>query len=185
MKTFISLAIVTVFALITLWLQDAFKDSPLITPVKQKNFPDYFMDDFSVQQMDKDGVPAYVLRAAKLQHFSGSDNSEITAPHIEIHDLRGNWSVVADRATVFGDSDIIHLHDKVRIHRESTPNQTALVIETDFLQIDARKKIAETDRPARITTSTMELSTLGMAFDGNRDILKLNSTVRGTYAPVK
>ena len=59
MKTFISLSIVIVFALITLWLQNAFKDSPLITAQKQKHFPDYFMEGFSVQQMDENGVPAY------------------------------------------------------------------------------------------------------------------------------
>ena len=35
MKAFISLSIVIVFALITLWLQNAFKDSPLITTQKQ------------------------------------------------------------------------------------------------------------------------------------------------------
>ena len=185
MKAFISLSIVIVFALITLWLQNAFKDSPLITAQKQKHFPDYFMDGFSVQQMDKNGVPAYELHAVKLQHYSDSDSSEVTLPRIEIHDQRGNWSVVAERAVVYGDTDIIHLYDQVKIRRESTPQQTALLIETSYLKIDPHKKLAETDQPAHISTDALELNSLGMAFDGKRDILKLTSNVRGTHAPVK
>ena len=185
MKTFISLSIVMVFALLTLWLQNAFKDTTLMPVAKQKHFPDYFMDGFSVQQMDKDGEPAYVLTADRLQHFSDSDNSEVQLPRIEIHDLRGNWSVVAKRAVVYGGSDIIQLYEQVKIRRQGTPQQPTLAIDTSYLKIDPNKKLAETTQPTHITSGTLVLDSQGMVFDSNRDILKLTSNVRGSYAPVK
>ncbi|MBI3186844.1 MAG: LPS export ABC transporter periplasmic protein LptC [Gammaproteobacteria bacterium] len=185
MKTFISLSIVIVFALITLWLQDAFKETTLVPEQKQKHFPDYFMDGFAVTQMNKQGLPAYVFRADRLQHYSDNNSSEITAPHIEIHDERGNWSIVAERAVVYGETDIIHLYDQVKIRREQTPQQEGLAIDTSYLKIDTRKKIAETDHLAHVSTSTLELDTNGMVFDSTRDILKLTSNVRGIYAPPK
>lgn len=185
MKTFISLSIVIVFALITLWLQDAFKETPLVPEQKQKHFPDYFMDGFAVTQMNEQGLPAYVFRAERLQHYSDNNSSEITAPHIEIHDQRGNWSIVAARAIVFGETDIIHLYDQVEIRREKTPQQDGLAIDTSYLKVDTRKKIAETDRNAHISTGALKLESRGMMFDSTRDILKLTSSVKGSYAPSK
>jgi len=185
MKTFISLSIVIVFALITLWLQDAFKETPLVPKTKQKHFPDYFMEDFSVTQLNEQGIPAYVLRAARVQHYSDNNSSEITAPHVEMHDQQGNWSIVAERAVIFGNTDIIHLYDQVKIRREKSAQREELTIDTSYLEIDTQKKIAETDRPAHISTGSMELDSQGMVFDGTRDILKLTSNVRGTHVPPK
>jgi len=185
MKTFLSLSVVIFFALITLWLQDAFKETPLVPEQKPKHFPDYFMEDFSVTQMNEQGIPAYVFQAKRLQHYSDNNTSEVTAPHIEIHDQRGNWSIVADRAVVFGNTDIIHLYDQVKIRREKTPQQTGLAIDTSYLQIDTQNKIAETDKPAHISTGTLELDTRGMVFDSTQDILKLTSNVRGTHVQPK
>jgi lipopolysaccharide export system protein LptC len=185
MKTFISLSVVIVFALITLWLQDAFKETPLVQKVKQKHFPDYFMDEFSVTQLDEAGLPTYVMHAAKLQHYSDNNSSEITTPLIEMHDPRGNWTVAAERAVVFGETDIIHLYDQVKIRREKSPQQAGLTIDTNYLKIDARNKIAETDQPAQIRTDTMQIDSRGMVFDSSRDILKLTANVRGMYVPQK
>lgn len=185
MKTFISLSVVIFFALITLWLQDAFKETPLAPKIKQKHFPDYFMEDFSVTQMNEQGVPAYVLRAARVQHYSDDNSSEIIAPHVEMRDPQGDWSVAAGRAVVFGDTDIIHLYDQVKIRREKSAQRDELAIDTSYLKIDAQKKLAETDQPAHISTSSMELDSQGMVFDGARDILKLTSSVRGTHVPSK
>lgn len=185
MKTFTSLSVVIVFALITLWLQDAFKETPLLIKTKRQHFPDYFMNEFSATQMNEQGQPGYIFRAAKLQHYADDNSSEITLPHIEIHDTRGDWSITAERAVVIGETDIIHLYDQVKILREKTPQQGELAIDTSYLKIDPGKKIAMTDRPARISTGHMQLDSQGMEFDSTRDILKLSARVKGIYAPPK
>ncbi|MDQ1363658.1 MAG: lipopolysaccharide export system protein LptC [Pseudomonadota bacterium] len=185
MKAFASLSIVIVLALFTLWLQDAFRETPLVPGARQKHFPDYFMEDFSLTQMNEQGLPAYVLRASRLQHYSDNNSSEITAPFIEIHDRQGDWSVTARRAVVYGETDIIHFYDDVKIRREKTPQREELAIDTSYLKIDAPKKIAETDQPTHIRSGRLELDTRGMLFDNSRDILKLTSSVKGHYAPSK
>lgn len=185
MKTFASLSVVIVFALITLWLQDAFKETPLAIKAKQKHFPDYFMNEFSTTQMNEQGQPAYIFRAVKLEHFSDDNSSEVTLPHIEVHDPRGNWTVDAERAIVVGETDIIHLYDQVKIRREKSAQQGELTIDTSYLKINTQKKIAETDRSAHINTEQLQLDTQGMVFDSTRDILKLSANVKAIYAPQK
>jgi lipopolysaccharide export system protein LptC len=185
MKTFISLSIVILIALVSLWLQDYFQESPIIAPRKQEQFPDYFMDNFSITKMNPAGTTSYVMRAEKLEHFAGDNSTEIREPRVEFHDAGLIWTISARRARIEGDSDIIHLHDEVQIRRAGDSPRKHLAIDTSYLKVDPDNKIAETDQPAHIVAEGLDLNSHGMMFDGSRDILKLMSNVRGVYAPVK
>ena len=181
MRTSISLIIVLILALLSLWLQEAFKEVPIITPKKDEHFPDYFMENFSVTSMNAAGTPDYILHASKMNHYADDDSSELVNPLIEFKQNQGDWTVSASRAVYMRHQNLIHLYDKVQIRRLASDRHEPLSIDTDYLRIDTENQVAETDLLAHIKTIELNLDTKGMVFDNRKGILKLLSDVRGTY----
>jgi lipopolysaccharide export system protein LptC len=183
MKTFITILVVVTLALLSIWLQDLFKETPIIRVEKDKHFPDYFLENFNIVSLDENGQPAYMVTASRLDHYADDDSAELQHPLIEFVGDGNDWSISAQRAIIAADKTIIHLYDQVEVKRIGNAQQRDLNIATDYLKIHTDSKIAETDRPARIRTSDLELDTIGMVFDNSQGILKLMSQVKGTYEP--
>lgn len=183
MKTFISLMIVVALALFSLWLQDLFKETPIVRLKKDEHFPDYFLENFTITRMNEDGQPAYILEADRLEHFADDDTADLLRPVIEFRGNADDWTISARRATIMPNRTVIHLYDNVKVRRQNPNNRRPLSIDTDYLKINTESKIAETDRPAHLKMDNMELDTIGMVFDNSQGILKLNSDVKGSYAP--
>lgn len=181
MRTSISLIIVLILALLSLWLQEAFKEVPIITTKKDEHFPDYFMENFSITSMNAEGNPDYILHASKMNHFADDDSSELIQPLIEFRQNQGDWTVSAQRAVYLRQQSLIHLYDKVQIRRLGSGKSEPLSIDTDYLKIDTENQVAETDILAHIKTTELALDTKGMVFDNRKGILELLSEVRGTY----
>ncbi len=185
MKTFISLIIVFLIAVFSFWLQDIFKEAPIIKTKEDAHFPDYFMENFTITSMNENGQPAYILNAKRMEHFSDDDSAEFENPYIEFKDSNGNWSISAKRAHIVGDKNIIHLYNEVKVRRSISDTRGPLDIDTDYLKINTESEIAETHKLAHLKTKDVELDTLGMVFDNKQGILKLMSQVKGSYAPAK
>ncbi len=185
MRKTVSLIIISLIALVSWWFQDIWKEAPIVQIQKDKHFPDYFMENFILTNMDEHGSPAYILKAQKLLHYADDDSSELTQPSIEFFNTKGNWIISAERAQLLSDKQLIHLHNKVRLQRASSSQQPALSIDTDYLLIHTDQELAETDQPTRILSQGLELTSLGMVFDNRQGILKLLSNVKGTYEPVR
>jgi lipopolysaccharide export system protein LptC len=185
MKAHISLIIVLALALLSWWFQDFLQDTPIITVKKDEHFPDYFMENFTVTSMNDQGQPAYILQAKKMEHFADDDSTDIYQPLIQFKDANGDWSISAQKAQILKDKNIIHLYQKVKVHRLQSKTRTPLSIETRYLSINTETKIAETDELAHLKTQNLELDTRGMVFDNKQGILKLKSSIKGTYEPAR
>ena len=185
MRTTTSLIIVLILALLSWWLQDFWQETPIIKARKDEHFPDYFMENFTITNMNKQGQADYILTAKRLEHFADDNSTEITQPHILFKDIDGDWSISAQLAHIQTDNNIIHLYNNVNIIRAPSNRQQALSITTEYLKVYTDNKIAETDKLAHIKTQQLELDTTGMVFDNNKGILKLLSEVKGTYETVQ
>lgn len=181
MRTTTGLIIFFVLALLSWWLQDLWQETPIVKTIKDQHFPDYFMENFTITNMNKKGQPDYILSASRLEHFADDDSTEIMQPHIVFKETEGDWSISASRAQILQKDKTIHLYDSVNINREASPERPPLTITTDYLKVDTDNKLAETDRLAHIQSQQLELKTMGMVFDGNKGILKLLSQVKGRY----
>ena len=185
MKTFISLIVVLALALLSLWLQDIFQQTPIVKTTKDEHFPDYFMENFRITNMNNEGQPDYILKAERMLHYADDGSTEVSKLHIEFIEQNGNWTIAADRALLQKDSNIIHLYDQVKVRRSGSDSRDPLSIDTEYLKIHTENKVAETDQLAHLKTQDFELDTQGMVFDNRQGILKLISSVKGRYAPVK
>ena len=181
MRTTTSLIIVLTLALASWWLKDFWQETPIVKTIKNEHFPDYFMENFTITNMNRQGNPDYILSASRLEHFADDDSTEIIKPHIVFKEDKGDWSISAQRARILKKTNIIHLYDDVQIVRVESAEQLPLTIKTDYLKVQPGHKIAETDRLAYIKTRQLELKTTGMIFDTNKGILKLLSNVKGSY----
>lgn len=175
------LAILIIVAIFALWLQEDVKKAPDIDSQTSTRFPDYFMENFSITSMNEAGAPAYTLKAKKMLHYSDEDYSELENPQMIFSDTNSHFTIHASSAKFQQSNNLIHLHDNVIIQRGASKNQSELSIYTDYLKIDTKTRIAETDQPARVKTDKAELNTRGLIFDNMQGILKLKSQVKGIY----
>ena len=185
MKTYISLAIVVALALLSWWFQDFLQDTPIIAEKKDTHFPDFFMQNFTTTTMNEQGQPTYILQARKLEHFADDDSTDIYQPLIQFKETDGDWSITAQKAQISTNKKIIHLYQKVKVFRSSSPTRSALSIETDYLKINTETQVAETEERAHLKTQNFELDTQGMVFDNKKGILKLKSNIKGMHEPAQ
>ncbi|MDH5472655.1 MAG: LPS export ABC transporter periplasmic protein LptC, partial [Gammaproteobacteria bacterium] len=120
MRTTTSLFIVLVLALLSWWLQDLWQETPIVHTIKEEHFPDYFMENFTITTMNKQGQPSYILTAKRLDHFADDDTTEIIQPHILFKETKGDWSISAQRAHILTNNNIVHLYNNVNITRQPT-----------------------------------------------------------------
>lgn len=182
MKRTLTLFAVLLIAALSLWLNEYFKQRPEIHAPLGENFSDYFMDNFTLTSMDKNGQPAYTLQASKLRHFANDDSLEILGPEIHFHSQKGQWQVNADKAIIEKGRTRMHLHQHVVLQRQPADSHTTdLQISTSYLQIDTQARIASTDKPARVTGPQLTLDTDGLRYEQKTGKLELLSNVRGVY----
>ena len=80
MRTYITLIVFISIAIISFWLrQDLVKDTEKDKQVNT-HFPDYFMENFTITNMNKQGQIEYELEATKMIHFDDDDSAELTQP---------------------------------------------------------------------------------------------------------
>jgi len=181
MRTYIFLAILIIIAIFSLWLQEDIKKKPPQDTQQSTHFPDYFMEDFSIINLNKQGQPEYTLKASKMLHYADDNTAELETPHIEFTQAESKFSIQAKRATYLQNKNIIHLYEQVIIHRAPSSKHNELSIHTDYLKIDTQSRIAETDQLARVKTAEAELTTHGLIFNNIQGTLKLQSQVKGVY----
>ena len=185
MRTYITLAIFIMIAIGSFWLLQEQTQDAIISKQADNHFPDYFMENFSITNMNKQGQSEYILTATKMQHYADDDSAELEQPFLKIKQDGNEITLSANRATFLKQENIIHLHDKVIIHRAPSKNQSELSIYTDYLKIDTKTHIGETNLAAQVKTPEAEINTIGLLLDNKQGIVKLQSQVKGTYEATK
>jgi lipopolysaccharide export system protein LptC len=193
MRTYITLVIVIVIGIISLWLQEDSQQTPDVSVESEKPLADSFMRDFIVTQMNPQGQTEHVLKARKMLHYKQDNLAELEQPVILFRQQDKLFSVQADRAIYYQDQNRVQLYDNVILKRDAgLPDDQALTalpdnlqnelsIFTDYLTINTETQRAETDQAARLKTADAELQSIGLLIDNKQGIVKLKSQVKGRY----
>ena len=181
MRTYITLVLVIIIGIFSLWFQEDGKQQLKDIVLPSERLPDYFMENFSVTHLDDSGQASYVLTAAKMFHFADNDSAELEKPVIKFTQNNESYTLQATRAIYQKNENLVHLHDNVIIHRASAKQENELFIYTDFLKIDTISKVAENDHPSRIKTTYAEFKSKGLLLDNSQAKLILKSQVKGVY----
>ncbi len=156
---------------------------------------------------DEDDLPyeplhqGYYLKQARILG-TGEDGSllyEIEADHaeqqeddsIEFNEVRIRyspesgvpWVVNADQATLQDGSPTIILRGHVQIVNDGGSAEHDTEIRTQYLELDAKEYIAETDQRVQIRFGSRSVTATGMLASLNDDKIALKSNIRGKIAP--
>ena len=181
MRTYITLVLVIIIGILSLWFQEDGKQQLKDITQPGERLPDYFMENFSITNMDDTGQINYLLNAAKMFHFADDDSAELEQPLIKLIQNGESVSLQATRAVFQKNKNTVHLYDDVIIHRQSVQQSDELFIYTDYLKIDTLSKVAENTHPSRVKTAQAELNTIGILIDNIQGKLILKSQVKGVY----
>lgn len=176
------LTLLAALAALTLWLSYAIQLPEEDPDGKRRHDPDYFIEDFSLRKLDPQGILHYSLTARKMLHFPDDDSTVTTQTKlVYTRPNRPTMTITADRATANSDASQVHLYDHVRIHREATATQEALIGTAPDLLLLPDEERARTSSPVQITQGHSRLDGTGMELDNAARTFHLQARVTGQF----
>jgi lipopolysaccharide export system protein LptC len=166
-------------ALLGLWSTFKSGKDDQMEEERNTHFVDAFIRNFTMTQMNADGVPAYVLKASYLEHFNDTEESVISKPQFNISNAEANWKISALQGNIDRDGTWLVLDDNVVMQQTDTPSPIRL--ETSRLRINTTTLSAMTRRTVKIHRDNQQITSRGMVYDNRKGTLEFDSDVRGTY----
>ena len=183
MAALISLLLLTVLAGLTYYLAEiASRDQPTIPIDKTKHEPDYFMSNFTLIKLNKEGKPAFRLLAEGMQHFPDDDTNDFMKPSlVSLDPSKPKVTISSERGKARNRGDIIELDEKVVVVRAAAPNTAQLRVDTEYLKIDTNNEFATTSLAVKITQGQSLVTGVGMDFDNLKSTIALHANVKSTW----
>ncbi len=167
----------------TYWLNQQALPGSAKTENKRHD-PDAIMENFSATTLNDQGVPDFVMVAAKLMHYPDDDSTTVDEPHITLLSPgKPAIQVTAEHGTISSKGDNVFLSDNVKVLREASAQQDQLTLQTEYLHIVPDQDLATTDRAVTIFDGHNIVHAVGMELDSKTRILKLLSQVRSEHVP--
>ena len=143
----------------------------------------YYLKHARILGTGEDGSLLYEIDSEHAEQQE-DDSIEFTVVRIRYSPDSGvPWVVNADEATLRDGSPTITLRGHVRIVNDGAANDNITEIRTQYLELDAKQFIAETDQRVQIRIGERSLTATGMLASLYDDRIELKSNVRGKIAP--
>ncbi|MDP2828560.1 MAG: LPS export ABC transporter periplasmic protein LptC [Sulfuricellaceae bacterium] len=183
LTTWFPVVLMTMLAMLTFWLDQTVQDPQSQRGQNTRHAQDYWIENFSAQQLGEDGLPLNMLTAAKMMHFPDNDTSELINPRfVSLDKSRPAVEIKARQGLLTGRGEKIVFSDNVEVRREAQKDSSWLTLSTDFLQVEPDNQFAKTHRPVTIRTPSTVITATGMEMNNKSQVLKLLSSVKGQYA---
>ena len=140
---------------------------------------------------DSQGNINYTLQAERQVHYN-DDSTELEKPFIRLYqDGDSRWNIVANsgrisaaETTADGALEKIELLGDVQVYSlDKFGNKT--LMSTEFLTLNPKSEILETDQPVSVVTSALQLSSIGMIAKLRTDEITFLREIRGRYEKAK
>lgn len=166
----------------TYWLSQQVLPLPPSPDYKARHDPDYIVNNFSAETLGAQGAPRFLISAQKMEHYPDDDTTlleqpRLTRPYVD----RPPIHITASQGEVSHNGDEVFLHDEVRIVRDASATQGAMMITTSYLHVIPDDEQADTDRPITMTEARGTISAVGMRLDSKARVIKLLAQVRSQY----
>jgi lipopolysaccharide export system protein LptC len=175
------LVLMLALALLSFWLERTARQAPAAS-TPQRHDPDYSVEQFSITDFSRAGVPASTLSAAKMVHYPDDDTTALVAPRlVQSSPDQPRLVLSADRGMLSRDGDEVFLHDNVVLLREALAESAPSRMQSSFLHVMRTRSLVRTDREVRISERGRTLVGLGMEYDNGSRQLTLQAQVRGSF----
>lgn len=173
-------------AAVTVWLDRQVQPPEPAGNSKARHDPDYIVNNFTVTRIGPDGIVRYKLTARRMEHYPDNDTTFLDAPKlVNFRNASVTVTATAKTATLSSNGENAYLEEDVRLVRSAYGNRSALTVQTTWLHVIPDYGIAKTDRPVRIQDATTVITSNGLEFNNDTQIIKFLSMVRGRYEKPK
>jgi len=143
----------------------------------------YYLKQARILGTGEDGSLLYEIEADHAEQQE-DDSVEFNEVRIRYSPESGvPWVVNADQATLRDGSPTIILRGHVQIVNDGRSAEHDTEIRTQYLELDAKEYIAETDERVQIRFGSRSVTATGMLASLNDDKIALKSNIRGKIAP--
>jgi len=143
----------------------------------------YYLKQARILGTGEDGSLLYEIEADHAEQQE-DDSIEFNEVRIRYSPESGvPWVVNADEATLRDGSPTIILRGHVQIVNDGGSAEHDTEIRTQYLELDIREYIAETDERVQIRFGSRSVTATGMLASLNDDKIALKSNIRGKIAP--
>jgi lipopolysaccharide export system protein LptC len=154
-------------------------------PVRGNNphTADYYTENMTSIEMDKEGLPARRLLAQRMLHYGDDDSIDLVKPQLTIFVKdQPPWTLRAQTGQLSGDQQDLWLRGQVYIDRETDRQVAAYHMVTSELHLRRHPDYAETDQPVHVLSDSAQVDAVGMQAWLKPEIrIKLLSKARGIY----
>lgn len=176
------LLLLAALAALTFWLDRLVQPPPSVRPATARHDPDYIVESLSAMRMAPDGSIKHTLAARRMLHYPDDDSTHLETPRFVTYATRrAPVTITAKQALLSSEGEDIYFQDDVRVTRAPFADKSELVVRTSYLHVIPDASIARTDRAVTITDANTTVHAVGLELNSETRILKLLSSVRGTY----
>lgn len=184
LNRFISLLLLLVTASLVWWLEDVVQTSQEESLRKENNRPDFYMQNFTMNQYTTDGKLHYRAKGESLLRYPKNENMDIKQlDMLSFKEGEAPTSVKSDTASLTNNGDHIFLTGNVIIKQDKTEENDLLLIKTEKLFIDTTRNYMETNTPISIQTSKHKVTGTGMQAWKDYKKIRLLTKVKGRHEP--
>jgi len=167
----------------TFWLA---KTIQLPTPDQSGKFRhdvDYFIDDFTMSRIDKQGVLRHVVTAKHMEHYPDTEESFLAMPVAKfLKPGRPAVTMSGDKGHMNSDGSEVILTDNVRVVRDPSKEREALIATAPDLTILPDAETAHTASPVEVVQGKSWVKGTGLQVDNATMHTLLESRVTGQFA---
>lgn len=148
----------------------------------------YTLTNFQLSSYDRDGLPAFNMKAPHLERREGDESLYINAP---VFDLPSNEAGVPDwrGESLYGwvnqGGDLLKLQGPVHMHRDAFADTAAAKLDTEDVTVWPKDNRMETAAAARMVQGALTMSGVGMRANLTDKHLELLDDVHATFPPRK
>lgn len=176
------LGVLLALAAMTFWLRYAVELPDERKDGRYRHDPDYIIDQAQIRKLDKSGNLQYRLNATQVRHYPDDDTTDLDAPRIvRLSPLQPPVTMSAKRAHLSQDGQLLELYEDVRILREASPQQVAMLATMPDLTVRLDVEKAYTRSPVLITQGESWLKGVGMQVDNKTQTYVLESQATGSF----
>ncbi|MCC5810269.1 MAG: LPS export ABC transporter periplasmic protein LptC [Ectothiorhodospiraceae bacterium] len=146
--------------------------------------PDYFVEGFTMDATNEDGVVTYRLAGERMLHFTGDDLWTLETPVMTFIPETGEpWILRSERGRAWNNVTEAQLEGEVTIRRARGPDNLEANVDTSEVYVLPAERYAETDEFAVYYREGTRISGTGARGYLERDQFELLSEVKGNYVP--
>ncbi|MGH8121079.1 MAG: LPS export ABC transporter periplasmic protein LptC [Gammaproteobacteria bacterium] len=178
--------IMLVLAAASAWLLHKITSGKTPTARKPLHQPDYYMENFTITNMEEDGTLKNQLEAEYMAHYPDDDTTELVKPRLAIPRADGQpVHIIADKGWVTTDNKVILLTGNVALWQNDDAGNKKIEITTSDVRILTDEEYAETDQPSVFTGKDTTVRAIGVRAYLKEGRLQLLNNVHATILPEK